>query len=277
MSAPTLRVLSLGAGRQSSTLLYMSIEGELEPLDLAVFADTQREPRAVRAHVAYLQQLCHDAKVPLRIVSVGNIVDDYREAKRFAAMPLFTLNRETGEVGRLQRQCTRDYKIDPIRREIRSFLGVKPKWPVPRGVIVEQWIGFSLNELMRVKPSRDRWVRMRYPLIERRMHIDDLRRWCEEKGYPWAPKSSCIECPYHDDTYWRQLREDAPADFSEACEFDAWLRGPDAAKRLKVQGEVYLHRSCTPLAEVDLRTDEDRGQLPMFTAEAEVCGDGCFT
>ena len=38
-------MLSLGAGVQSSTLLLMAREGELE-LDAAVFADTRWEPAA---------------------------------------------------------------------------------------------------------------------------------------------------------------------------------------------------------------------------------------
>ena len=41
-----MRVLSLGAGVQSSTLLLMACHGELE-LDAAIFADTQWEPQWV--------------------------------------------------------------------------------------------------------------------------------------------------------------------------------------------------------------------------------------
>ena len=35
-----LRILSLGAGVQSTTLLYMMIEGEIERPDHAIFSDT---------------------------------------------------------------------------------------------------------------------------------------------------------------------------------------------------------------------------------------------
>ena len=41
------RVWSLGAGVQSSTGLLMSDCGEIEPVDVAVFADTCSEPSAV--------------------------------------------------------------------------------------------------------------------------------------------------------------------------------------------------------------------------------------
>lgn len=42
MSDPTLRVLSLGAGVQSTTLLLLAAEGRIGPLDAAIFADTNR-------------------------------------------------------------------------------------------------------------------------------------------------------------------------------------------------------------------------------------------
>jgi hypothetical protein len=39
-----------------------------------------------------------------------------------------------------------------------------------------------------------------------------------------------------------------------------------------VQGECYVHRSCVPLDEVDLRTPEDRGQLALPLHDED--GDG---
>jgi hypothetical protein len=44
-----LRILSLGAGVQSTTLALMVAHGELEPIDCAIFSDTQSEPEAVLA------------------------------------------------------------------------------------------------------------------------------------------------------------------------------------------------------------------------------------
>lgn len=42
-----IRVLSLGAGVQSSTLALMIARGELPPVDCAIFSDTGWEPKAV--------------------------------------------------------------------------------------------------------------------------------------------------------------------------------------------------------------------------------------
>lgn len=45
------RFISLGAGVQSTTMLLMSLNGDLERADCAIFADTQDEPKAVYDHL----------------------------------------------------------------------------------------------------------------------------------------------------------------------------------------------------------------------------------
>src|SRR5690606_37800588 len=53
MTTP-LKVLLLGAGVQSTTVLLMSCRGLLPKLDAAVFADTQWEPSEVYEHLEWL-------------------------------------------------------------------------------------------------------------------------------------------------------------------------------------------------------------------------------
>ncbi len=49
-----LRVISLGVGVQSSTLLLMSLKGEILPRpDVAIFSDTQWEPAHVYEYLAF--------------------------------------------------------------------------------------------------------------------------------------------------------------------------------------------------------------------------------
>lgn len=59
------RVLSLGAGVQSTTLALMAAHGHFRPVDCAIFADTSWEPAAVYEHLNVLTFLVH-------IVSAGN-------------------------------------------------------------------------------------------------------------------------------------------------------------------------------------------------------------
>ena len=53
---PKLRILSLGAGVQSSTMALMANEGAFGPLpDYAIFADTGWEPKKVYEHLDWLK------------------------------------------------------------------------------------------------------------------------------------------------------------------------------------------------------------------------------
>ncbi|MGB1816915.1 MAG: hypothetical protein ACPHJ3_16270 [Rubripirellula sp.] len=67
MSEPH-RILSLGAGVQSSCILMMSERGELPKLDLAIFADTGDEPDAV---YRWLNWLKHNQSTPIVVVGKG--------------------------------------------------------------------------------------------------------------------------------------------------------------------------------------------------------------
>jgi hypothetical protein len=55
-TSPTLRVLSLGAGVQSTALAILAARGHLPRPDAAIFADTGWEPAAVYAHLDRLDR-----------------------------------------------------------------------------------------------------------------------------------------------------------------------------------------------------------------------------
>ena len=58
-----------------------------------------------------------------------------------------------------------------------------------------------------------------------------------------------------------------PASFEQAVEFD------HAIRKSGTGAEQFVHRSCTPLDEVDFRNLEDMGQLNFFNEECEgMCG-----
>ena len=112
------------------------------------------------------------------------------------------------------------------------------------------------------------WISNVYPLIDRRMTRWDCLVWMERQGYPAPPKSSCIGCPFHNDRQWQTIQA-VPEEWDNAVTFDAHIR------RLPgVRGALYLHQSLRPLDQVDLRTDEERGQLSLFGNE---CSGYCGT
>src|SRR6266540_5820245 len=88
-AAEPLRILSLGAGIQSSTLLLMSLAGELPRLDAAVFADTGWEPKAVYQHLDRLEATATAGGIPVYRVSAGSLRADALDPTRhFACLPL---------------------------------------------------------------------------------------------------------------------------------------------------------------------------------------------
>jgi hypothetical protein len=269
-----LNILSLGAGVQSSTMALMAAHGELPMPDCAIFADTQWEPKAIYKHLDWLEK---QLPFPVHRVTAGSLRDGAISDKptrggdhlRFAAIPWFT---DDGGMGR--RQCTSDYKIVPLNKKCRELCGYKPRQRIPVGS-VEMWIGISTDEASRMKPSRDRWIKSRWPLIEKDMSRQNCIKWFADR-YPdrRLQKSSCLGCPFHNDAAWRELKMGDPEEWADTVYVDTKIRDGHTreGKRL-MKAKQYMHRSLLPLDEVDFRNLEDKGQLNMFNNECEgMCG-----
>lgn len=71
-------------------------------------------------------------------------------------------------------------------------------------------------------------------------------------------------CPYRSNAGWRDLRDNDPAAFAQACEIDRLIRATPGMKHAN-----FVHRSRVPLAEADLSgSDPAQGML-------EICEGGC--
>ncbi len=260
MSAfPKLRVLSLGAGVQSTTVLLLSAQGVLPKLDAAIFADTGWEPKAVYEHLDRIErEVAKPAGIPIYRVSSGNIRRDALDpAHRFASMPLFIKNPDGGD-GMTRRQCTAEYKLKPIKAKVRQLLGYPHPTPVPRGTFAEQWIGISRDEFHRAKDSGIQYLRSTFPLLDMAGSADgregwtrdDCRRFLRANGWESTPKSACIGCPFHGNAQWRAMREESPEEWADAVDFDHAIRSMNAggnADGKPLLDEAYLHRSRLPL------------------------------
>lgn len=272
-------IISLGAGVQSSTMALMAAAGEITPMPIAaIFADTQDEPRSV---YEWLGWLVPKLPFPVVVVTKGSLSRRSLDMKRThdgrlyskTDIPFFTKGKD-GSIGKIaQRGCTRDFKLSPLMAKAREIAGIKRG---QKKVGVVQWIGISLDEIVRMKKSRDAWAENRWPLVELRMRRDDCLRWMREHGFPQPPRSACIYCPFHSDTEWRRLKNDEPVEFAKAVQFEKDLQVAKAASE-NFQHVPFLHRSCVPLDEVDFSTDIERGQTAWweenFRDECEgMCG-----
>jgi hypothetical protein len=281
-----IHILSLGAGVQSSTLALLAAHGELHHLPhpvAAIFADTQDEPASVYRWLERLIGFINAAPhpFPVHIVSKGKLSEralemhttkDGRLSSR-CDIPVYTLDDDGVGRGKvMNRSCTADFKIVPIMKKAREMGNVPRKRKTGNRIHVVQWIGISVDEIYRMKPSRDWWAESIWPLVDRRMNRHDCKRWMEDKGYPEPPRSSCVYCPYHNNNEWRRLRDEEPEEFAKAIAFEKSLQKTKGASE-NFRTTPFLHASRVPLDQIDFSTAEEKGQGNLFNNECEgMCG-----
>lgn len=243
--------------------------------DCAIFADTGAEPKRVYEWLDWLEK---QLPYPVHRVSSGNIRDDILAAvagdmrtSHLGQPPFFTQGGGRAE-GKLFRKCTQHYKIDPIRQKVRGLIGLG-KGERFRGSapVVRQWIGISTDEAQRMKPSRDAYIVHCWPLIDAGMSRVSCLAWMRDKGYPKPEKSSCTFCPFHDNATWREMKLGDAESWADSVAIDEAIRG--GIKAAGANCNLFLHRSCVPLAEVDFRNASDMGQADLWGEECEgMCG-----
>lgn len=290
-----LTALSLGAGVQSTALLLLAAEGRIDKPDIAVFADTGWEPKAVYEH---LDRLEREVATPagIKVIRVRNTggtgqgirADALSEKTRFFRIPVFMRFTEEAEQYDakarpmiLRRSCTHTYKIEPIHREYRRQLGATISesgrvGSVPNGSHVVQQIGISTDELQRAKDSRVSWITNSYPLLDLGWSRTVCMDYLSSVGWGSTTKSACIGCPFHSRDEWTRLHDEDPEGWADAVDFDRQIRkGP---KRERVDGtrwpaEFFVHSSGLPLEDITLKRDTSGKQTDIFDQLA-MAGDG---
>lgn len=268
MENKVINIISLGAGVQSSTMALMASKGEITPMpDCAIFADTQDEPKSVYTWLDWLEK---QLAFPVIRVSRGRLSDGFlrvRTAKKGThytkhGIPAFVLG-ENGRASILPRQCTYDFKIEPIQREIRRQLGPRKE----HGKCI-QWLGISVDEVERIKPSRKKWIENIYPLIDKRMNRQDCIKWMKRNGYPEPPRSACVYCPFHSPSEWKRLKKEEPEAFKFAVEIEK--KNQEAMSHVEnLMSVPFLTPMLKPLDTVDF----DNGMGDLFGNECEgACG-----
>ena len=282
-AAPTLTVLSLGGGVQSSVMALMAGES-LPPTgsggafdrvpDCAIFADTHWEPPSVYEHIKWLGDRL---SFPLYVVDNGRSLREdvkaltgHSGARRYVDIPIYLKGRDGEGDGIGRRQCTDNYKVRPIRRRIREMLGLRPRQRVPAGTTVELWLGISTDEAIRMKTSRDRWIENRYPLIEAGMSRKDCADWWEARYDRPLERSACVACPFQSRSRWVETKRRWPELFAEAVEIDARMRGGLAFAK-----EPYLHMTRKPLAEAVALDEVEMGAGEQADGFGNECEGHC--
>ncbi len=273
-------ILNLGAGVQSTAIFLLMHDGEMEPADYALFADTGEESAAVYRHLDWLESLNSAVKI-VRLSAASRLGDDLINGtnstnQRFASIPAYTSTQRGQEQGMTPRQCTSEYKIRPIETWIRrELIGLKPKQHMPKGVQTMQYFGFSTDEAGRAARTRlrfkqVRWGEVDFPLFweDFQMTRNDCQNYLRGRVPHEVENSVCTFCPYQSNRQWLALHQRNPEGWQRSVEVDRAMREADARCSQGLDSRLYVHRQCVPLDEANL----DEAQKTLFDME---CEGGC--
>ncbi len=261
---PQLRVLSLGWGVQSWTLAAMMALNELPRADYLVHADTTWERGATYEFAQSWTPWLSEHGLDVVTVRSDRTKAVERQSVNSVMIPAFT-PAGNGQVGQLRRQCTNIWKVQPVRRFLAAELrkrGIK-KHPG----VATMLMGISLDEFMRMRDSDVKYVQNEYPLVDLKMTRQDCMLWLERHDLPVPIKSSCVFCPYHNQSAWQRLGRAGGSDYEIAVEVD------EAIRHKRGKRQLFIHRSCRPLREVVV----DDGQLAIWPDDAACDSGYCFT
>jgi len=251
-----MKVISLGWGVQSFALAAMSALGELPTVDYAIHSDTTHERSQTYDFAKKWTPWLESRGVKVVTVSAAPKTTSIETG---VTPPYFTVGLRGA--GMLYRTCTERWKIRPIEKFLKAELK-------KRGLgYAEKWIGITLDEVERMRPSKTKFEKLVYPFIDLKMRRGDVVKWLQDNELEVPVKSSCIHCPYHDRATWREIKLHGNGDWSKALEIDKTIRNKRPGY------ECYLTPDRKPLDEIDFRSQEDHGQLRLW---AEECTGNCF-
>lgn len=259
-----LKILSCGAGMQSTALALMSCENAVRgmvhdgiPVYSAIlFCDLGHEAPWVYSQVEFISAACRQCGIPFYILETGLYQTYLRDfgRKRVSNAPFWTLD-ENGKVGRLRRQCTLDYKIKVMQQFVkRELLGYRPNERIGPYDIgrQEMHLGFSAEEGQRRFESRHPLFVNKYPLIQMGWKRADCYGYTLERWGLETKASACTFCPYHRNCYFEYLKLRHTGTYEELVALDEVLEERQPATMIR--NKVYISRSCKRL--VDLRRED---------------------
>lgn len=243
------RALSLGWGTQSFGMAAMVALGELPMVDVAIHSDTTHETQGTYEFARKWTPWLEDHGV--RVVTVQPPAAPLVDKWGGVMIPIYTAPN-----GQIKRQCTGDWKIDPIRRWLQANR---------EGQRVELLIGITADEISRAKPANVKYIENTWPLLKRPYRRHEVKSWLLAHGLEVPPRSACTFCPFRSRAEWAEIK--SSPDWEKVIAVDLEIRDK------RPPGQLFLHRSRLPIDLVDLRSEQELGQMELWDAECEgVCG-----
>ena len=152
------------------------------------------------------------------------------------------------EGGRMRQSCTGKWKITAVRQDMRR-----------RGAdTATVYLGLTIDEVHRMRPSDVKWCTNTWPLIDARLYRASIITELEKRSIPYLISTECDGCPHKNTARWKRTSQ---AMIDELAVFET-----------RFKGEFFLTSQRIPLKEAIANMDD--GQLSLFDA----CDSGyCFT
>jgi hypothetical protein len=251
---PWVTTLSMSAGRASYALWQMLRLGILErPANLIVTnADPGMENSGTKAFVDKVKDQCAEMGVPFLRVE-RNLYEDIMRVKRGELTrldnpPFWTKDRITGKRGRLLQGCTAYYKIAPMDAAVRQWMadniGVATNNTRLGSNAVRCWIGFSADEVSRIKEPPQEYKYFEYPLIEMGWGDSAITAFYIKHGIPMPPRSVCNACYANDVAMFREMYRMRYSDWEQAVAVDEAIRDLSC---IGISDECYVSWTLIPL------------------------------
>jgi hypothetical protein len=268
-----IRVVSYGGGVQSTALLVLAARRDIDYRTF-LFANTGDDSEHPDT-LAFVRQVAmpYAETHLIELVELNRLhrrgphkgerktlyADLLREGSRSIPIPIHMAAAGPGT-----RQCTEDFKINVLARELKRR-GATAHFPATVA------LGISVDEIERARPGVDARVPVQnrtYPLLDLGYSRRDCTRIIAAAGLEVPPKSSCWFCPFHGPEAWRRLRRNRPELFERAIALEATLNERRAALG---RDPVYLSAKARPL---HLVVDD---QMTLFGDDGSCDGGHCFT
>lgn len=290
---PVLTVLNYSGGRQSTALLWMLIEGILprpKPL-LILNADPGMENLATYVHNDRMREICREHDMEVITVPGPDLYHDILTLKdsgnsRMDNPPYWLRTDAKKGKGKLTQGCTYFYKIAPMDRFMREWM--EEYLGIPKGArkhlkssMVHKWIGFSVDEIHRMKPPRPKYTAFRYPLIEMGWDTEKVEDYLKEKeeqyGIPAPPRSMCNGCFAHGLNSLKDMYHNRPIAWIQARNIDNAIKEWKNAPFLSIDRDCFISSSLLSLEDlVKIGFDPDKVE-GSIEGEDLSCDSGyCF-
>lgn len=253
-----MKILSCGAGQQSTALALMSCENAImgkhrHPLvpiyDVILFCDLGGEREWVYEQVDFIAEACGRAGIPFYILKDKNLKDDYMlnfGKSRVCTIPFWSID-DNGKKGKMTRHCTIDYKIIQMQNFVRwSLLGYYKGQRTKQEDIGahEMHIGFTAEEQRRIFDSKHKLFVNKFPMVEMGLTRADNYAYGKEYWGIETKGSACLFCPFHTNYFFNQCKHTCHKDYKVILDFDNMLEHGTPNSRIGVpNSKIYISRS----------------------------------